>query len=36
VKGKDASDKARLYTQFFPEAVPSTIPSQPPACPVWS
>jgi transcriptional regulator GlxA family with amidase domain len=34
VKGEDVAAGARLTTQFFPKAVPSTIPSDPQGCPL--
>jgi len=34
VKGEDVAADARLTTQFFPKAVASTIPANPPGCPL--
>jgi transcriptional regulator GlxA family with amidase domain len=34
VKGEDVAARARLTTQFFPKAVPSTIPSTRESCPL--
>jgi transcriptional regulator GlxA family with amidase domain len=34
VKGEDVAAEARLTTQFFPKAVPSTIPSTRESCPL--
>ena len=34
VKGEEMAAYARRQTQFFPKAVPSTIPATPPSCPL--